>query len=124
MNGLNTIVSNKGGGPQSTTKNNQTLNVGPNNILSKVNTGTNKDWYEKKKPVKPRVYHKYFKGCKEKDEEVKDPETGKDPNPNPPEGGDTPPTGGDGDGSENQGGGNEDGSQQPLTGGVVIDTED
>lgn len=50
---------------------------GPENgVMQGVEKGLSKDWYPKFESPKPRVYHKYYKGCKykDKDEDVENPD--------------------------------------------------
>ena len=116
MNNVGTMIGVNGGPvPESPVTGNATLNIGgPNGQLTKVDNGAvDGIWYDKKEPVKPRVYHKYFKGCKYKDEgdEPENPDTedntgsntGQEPT-NPPEE------------SEDE--------ELPLDGGVIIDSEE
>lgn len=44
-------------------------------VLQGVEGTLSKDWYEKKEPVKPRVYHKYYKGCQYKKDDPENPDT-------------------------------------------------
>lgn len=79
MNNVGTMIGVNGGPmPESPVTGSTTLNIGgPNGRLTNVNSGAvDGVWYDKDEPVKPRVYHKYYKGCKNKDDkEPENPDT-------------------------------------------------
>lgn len=123
MNNIGTMIGVNGGPvPEDTSTSNSTntLNMGPNGYLNKVNSGNGGKWYPEKEEVIPRVYHKYYKGCKHKDDnkddDTKDPS--KDPE-NPPENPPTPPDPEQGDDGEKE----EEGDNS-IGGSFIMDSEE